>query len=279
MKPSHATVDTAQQGGTALRFEGRDVLGMLHRISTAGLEDLEPGEARATLFCDFRGRLLHRAAVAHARDGGIWLIRADAPAPELLAHVERHVFREDVRVTESAPGPISVRYETLLTRGALEEIEGRPLRVRLVSGETFEWSGGEPALDNRARIRAGLPRHGFEIQVAFHPFEVGLAAEVHLSKGCYTGQEVLQRLMTYDRVRRRLVRASGDGPPPAPGALLWVAREPAGMITSAAPDGRGYVALAVMKREANADRAVAVDGIEAPARVDPFPEVRPQGLP
>lgn len=279
MIPTHPTTATAQQGGTALRFEGRDVLGVLHRISTAGLEDLEPGEARATLFCDFRARLLHRAAVAHARDGGIWLVRADAPPAELLAHIERHVFRDDVQVTESSPAPIAVSYGTPLTRGAIEQRAAGPTRISLVSGETFEWPGEGRASDDVARIRAGLPRHGFEIRDAFHPFEVGLATEVHLSKGCYTGQEVLQRLITYDSVRRRLVLVTGEGAPPPPGARLIAAGEPAGNITSAAADGGGYVALAVMKRDALARPAVEVEGTTSPARVETFPEVHPQGLP
>lgn len=251
------------------------MLGVLQRISTNALEDLAPGEARATLFLDFRGRLLHRAAVAHATDGSVWLVRGDAPPDELAAHVDRHVFREDVRVVENAPAGISVHYGSPCPRGTIEEREGRPERITLPTGETFEWTGAAP--DHSARIRAGLPRHGFEIRDAFNPFEVGLAAEVHLSKGCYTGQEVLQRLMTYDSVRRRLVRLAGEGTPPAPDAALLAGGEPAGVVTSAAPDGVGWIALAVMKRAAIA-RAVEIEGA-GPARVEPFPEARPLGLP
>lgn len=267
-----------EHSGTAIRYEGRDVLSVLHRISTAALEDLHRGEARAALFCDFRARLLHRAAVACAHDGGIWVVRADAPPDELLAHVDRHVFREDVRVMVSAPVAISVTYGPQVTRGSILEFEERPVRITLVTGETFEWAKHPATIDDTARIRAGLPRHGCEIRDAFHPFEVGLASEVHLSKGCYTGQEVLQRLITYGSVRRSLMRVSGGGARPVIGAQLLQGGEPLGVLTSVAPDRTGWIALAVAKQEAPAG-PVDVEGVRDPAWLESFPDVAPQGLP
>src|SRR5213592_566407 len=85
---------------TALRLAGRDALALLHRISTNALADLTPGQCRATLFCDFRGRLLHRAVVGAGSDGALWLIRDDAPGAELAAFLDRHVFRDDVRIED-----------------------------------------------------------------------------------------------------------------------------------------------------------------------------------
>ena len=254
------------------------MLAVLHRISTATLEDLHRGEARATLFCDFRARLLHRAAVAHARDGGIWLVRADASPEDLLAHVDKHVFREDVRVTPTSPTAIAIRYGAEVTRGSIEEFEGRPVRVTLVTGERFEWSQPPAPIDDAARIRAGLPRHGHEIRDDFNPFEVGLASEVHLSKGCYTGQEVLQRLITYGSVRRALMRVTGGGTHPAMNAKLLKGGEPIGLLTSVAAEGHGWIALGVAKQDAPVG-PVDVEGARDPGWLEPFPDVSPQGLP
>src|SRR5205809_6240655 len=100
---SHAGVPLS----TVLRLEGRDALPLLHRISTQALLDLRPGSARATLFCDFRGRLLHRAVVAVTSDGAVWLLRPDAHGAELAAVVERMVFRDDV-VLEDRSGEFAV---------------------------------------------------------------------------------------------------------------------------------------------------------------------------
>src|SRR5712692_4942056 len=101
------TATGREPGSSALRLAGRDVLALLHRISTNALLDLAQGEARATLFCDFRGRLLHRAVVYLDRDGAGWLLRDDAPGAPLGAFVDRHVFREDVRIEDrSATLPV-----------------------------------------------------------------------------------------------------------------------------------------------------------------------------
>lgn len=238
---------------TALRVAGHDALGLLHRLSTNSLADLPAGEVRPTLFCDFRGRLLHRAHVLHARDGAVWLLRADAPGDSLAAFVDRHVFREDVKI-EDRGGDFAWTIEGL------------------------EWGQD---LAEHERIVRGLPRHGAEIAEAFNPYEVNLGAEVHLAKGCYTGQEALQRLVTYDSVRRLLVRFAGDGAPPAPQAVQAVAggvATPAGVLTSAAPlPSGGWVALAVLRRDATGELRLA-DGT-APGEPVAFPEARPQGRP
>lgn len=219
---------------TALRLSGRDALALLHRVSTNALLDLPAGGSRATLFCDFRGRLLHRAQVVHAPDGGVWLLRGDADGAPLAAFVDRFVFREDVRIEDRADA-------------FAWTVEG------------VAWGG---PLAEHERIARGLPRHGAEIAEAFNPYEVNLAHEVHLAKGCYTGQEALQRLVTYDSVRRRLVRFAGDGPPPAApqdvlGATAAGAR-PAGVLTSssARPEG-GWVALAALRHDAAGPLALA----------------------
>ena len=277
---------------TLLRLSGHDALDVLHRISTQSLLDLEPAHARATLFCDFRGRLLHRAIVARAGDA-VWLLRDDAPADALRAYVDRHVFREDVRIDDQ-PGTLEAVVCVLsaeLAPGEVHERDGVPLQVQLEDGFALAIAdaaaGLEPAgeLD---RIQAGRPRHGHEIADTFNPFEVGLARDVHLSKGCYTGQEVLLRLMSYQSVRRQLVRLRGAGAAPAVPATIATpdttsaASDAAthGMLTSAAPDpDGGWVGLAVMTRAPiESGHPLSVGG--ATARIEHvFASERPPGLP
>ena len=91
-------------GTTLVRLEGAETLDLLHRISTQDMSDLAPGMARATLFCDFRGRLLHRAIAARTADGAVWLLRDDAGTAELIAYLERFIFRESVRVADRVTG-------------------------------------------------------------------------------------------------------------------------------------------------------------------------------
>ena len=231
---------------TTLRLTGRDALPLLHRISTQALLGLKPGESRATLFCDFRGRLLHRAAVSVVEDGSVWL-RSETPAGELAAFLDRHVFRDEVAIedrSDSAPA--------------------------------------EPShADERARIGAGVARHGHEITEAFQPYEVGLAADVHLDKGCYTGQEALQRLITYDSVRRELTRVSAAGPVPTVPADVTRAGEKVGVLTSAAPSEAPdrWIGLAVIRKELVSESASDLEAAGAVLALEPLPPACPVGLP
>src|SRR5437870_7099404 len=222
------TESTSAATVAAVRLEGSDALELLHRIATQFLSDLAPGEGRATLFCDFRGRLLHRAWVARDAGGAIWLLRPDAKAAELAAFLDRHVFREQVRI-EDATGA--------------QAAPGLPDTERFAS--------------ELARIRAGHPRHGHEIAEAFTPFEINRAHEVHLQKGCFTGQEALMRLLTYRSVRRRLALVEGPGGPPAVPANILRGSASAGRLTSSAALGAaeaaGWIGLAVLSHAAAED--------------------------
>jgi folate-binding protein YgfZ len=269
---------------TVIRLEGADVLDLLHRVSTQALLDLAPGQARATLWCDFRGRLQHRAWVVRASDDSVVLVRDDAPAAELAEAIRRQIFREDVRIevhrervgVRAVPGGVG------LPAGTIREVDGQVAAIQCTDDWALEvWRDAAPldAGTERARILAGLPRHGHEIRPEFHPFEVGLARDVRLDKGCFPGQEVLQRLVTYDSVRRRLARVSGLGPPPvAPSDLFREAGPLAGRLTSAVAEGTGWIGLATLKLDAIADpNGIVLTDKRPVGRVEPFAVERPPG--
>ncbi len=278
---------------TVLRLTGGDALALLHRISTASLGDLPEGKARFTLFCDFRGRLLHRALAARTSDRAVWLLRDDAPGGGLVAFLDQLIFRDDVRI-EDWGGRLEVcgTRGRDLASGELDEREERPRRVGLGDGLAFEIAAPgaraeeaapdriAPAEWERARIAAGRPRHGHEIAEAFHPFEVGLWDEVHLGKGCYTGQEVLLRLMTRGSLRRRLAKVGGSGAPPAVPSPLEVETDRTGVLTSAALADNGWIGLAVVPSAACAPGAeVRLPDGRALERLEAFALGWPRGLP
>ena len=278
----------APRASTLLELRGADVLPVLHRISTQKLDDLRPGDARVTVFCDFRGRLLHRAELAIGPEGEAWLMREDAGPGELAAFIDRHVFREDLKIIDRS------EHFTVIAR---PHHPGQPLGVQVLDGETYTVAAGDgvvlmaaprssgmkldPIDEERFRIAIGRAGHGHEIVEAFNPFEVGLGSAVHLDKGCFTGQEALMRLVTYASVRRRLVRVRGDGPAPLVPAPVRAEGSEVGMLTSAIDDaapGR-WVGLAVVKHDyATGTHALEVEG-RASVRVEPLPVPRARGRP
>ncbi len=272
---------------TLIALTGRDTLDLLHRISTQALLDLAAGETRLACFCDFRGRLLHRVWVARGSDGTVWLARPDASAAGLLALLDRSIFREDIRVTDRshefevvwcAPGGVAP--------GTSTERDGAPLRLRAASGPELAVIGAGAAdagavarLDERARIESGIATHGHEIVEDFTPFEVNLADAMHLDKGCFTGQETLQRLVTHDSVRRRLYAVRGDGPAPAVPAEVSRAGEASGRLTSAVAGDHGWIGLAVLARQPGEAGGLTLPDGRALAEVRAIPFARPLGRP
>src|SRR5262249_55464879 len=97
----------------------------------------------------------------------------------------------------------------------------------------------------RARIEAGVPAWGKELDNSILPAEAGLD-ETHISftKGCYPGQEPIARLRHRGHVNRR-VRVL-DVENAAPGDEIVHEGKPVGRVTSTVPGlALGYVRVEV----------------------------------
>ena len=118
------------------------------------------------------------------------------------------------------------------------------------------------------RVAAGVPRVGFETDHRTIPHEVGwVPSAVHLSKGCYRGQETVARVHNLGRPPRRLVQLHLDGSaartPTAGDPVLLEGRE-VGVVTSVALHCElGPVALAVIKRSVPVEADLLVGPLEA----------------
>jgi folate-binding protein YgfZ len=139
----------------------------------------------------------------------------------------------------------------------------------LLIGETGAISAAESHLEPSAeragattletmRIEAGRPRWGAELGEDVIPIEAGITSRaISTEKGCYTGQEVIIRILHRGHVNRRLMGFRlGDAELPAagteafrPGETRAVAR-----ITSASrsPTLRETIALGYVRREIEA---------------------------
>lgn len=121
------------------------------------------------------------------------------------------------------------------------------------------------------RIFSGVPLHGFEIADGPIPVETGLVPfTVAFGKGCYVGQELVERLDSRNRQIRRLMGL--DLPPgPVPGMGASVVDEDGkevGLLTSAAlrPDTGSVVALAMVRNTVEAGSTLSINGVTAMSR-------------
>ena len=128
------------------------------------------------------------------------------------------------------------------------------------------------------RIEAGVPRLGAELDESVLPAEAGLERAVATDKGCYTGQEVVERLRSQGKVSHRLVGlATGGGQPLAVGAAVTADGSQVGEVTSSCLSPRaGAIALAFVRRAyAAPGTRLAVGGRIATVAALPFEGDRP----
>ena len=116
------------------------------------------------------------------------------------------------------------------------------------------WAGGWQALET-ARIEAGFPRFGVDMDETTLPPEAGLESRaMSYRKGCYIGQEVLNRLHTMGHVNRELrgLRLADELTElPTRGDKLFKDGKEVGHITSAtiSPALSANIALGYVRRE------------------------------
>lgn len=133
-------------------------------------------------------------------------------------------------------------FELLVPVGKEADITARlaAVHTRMLTGD---------AAYNARRVELGRPLPGAELVGEYNPLEAGLAWACAENKGCYTGQEIIARQVTYDKVTRSLVGITG-AELPEPGAALSVEGREVGRITSVAfsPALNAPVGLAIVKR-------------------------------
>jgi folate-binding protein YgfZ len=147
-----------------------------------------------------------------------------------------------------------------------------------VGGRACGWVALETA-----RIEAGIPRFGAEMDETNLPPEAGIESRaISYTKGCYIGQEIIARIRTYGQVAkalRGLRFRGGAGALPQKGDKLVLAGKEVGYVASAihsptlnAPIGLGYV-----RREHNAigtELTARTAAGEMPATIVELPFVR-----
>jgi aminomethyltransferase len=112
---------------------------------------------------------------------------------------------------------------------------------------------GSSAL-NLFRISRGIPQFGQDIRDRDLPQETGQARALNFTKGCYLGQEIVERIRSRGAVHRQFMAFAVEGPLPEAGSKIQADGKEVGEITSSAilplPSGDRPAALGYLRREA-----------------------------
>jgi len=122
--------------------------------------------------------------------------------------------------------------------------------------QALRTAGGTPVSADAVellRIASGIPRYGQDIRERDLPQETEQDRALNFNKGCYIGQEIVERIRSRGNVHRKFTGFEIHGALPAPGAKIQVDGKDAGEITSVAslPLGGSLrpVALGYIRRE------------------------------
>ncbi len=142
-------------------------------------------------------------------------------------------------------------------------------------GRAFDLLPAGSLTYNLLRIRHGRAA-GLELSADYIPLEVGLWDEVSFDKGCYTGQEIIARMESRQRLAKVMVKLKLSQLVEAP-AAVFADGKACGRLTSsaAAPDGEIFALAVVKTAQARPGTALEVGGARASARVSGYAGVQP----
>lgn len=132
---------------------------------------------------------------------------------------------------------------------------------------------GTEALES-LRIEAGIPRYGPDMGEDTLPLEAGLLNALSFNKGCYIGQEIVERARSRGHVNWKLGGLFVVGArPPAPGEKLLAAGKEIGEVTSAcvSPTFGKTIAMAYLRREVSEPGTQLALASGTAAEVTPLP--------
>ena len=290
---------------------GQDRFRWLSGMVTNTVNDLTPATGAWNLVLNAQGRIQGDLTVWRSTDT-LELEIASDQYDRLLAHLEHFIIMDDVELVPLAEetalgltGPLAdevlhrLGLPTLADPQTSVQVEWNGFDLRIVrgygvlglhyefwvplAGMSKLWkflctAGAVPvgcASLDAFRIAEGTPEYGVDMVERDLPQETSQLRALSFSKGCYLGQEIVERIRSRGSVHRHLRSLEIVGPIPVGGTeLTFDGGKAAGNITSAAelnlPSGKRIVALGMIRGEAelrNLPLAYSMEGVEGSAQM------------
>ena len=276
-------------------LSGKDAPDFLHRITTVNVKNLRPGQGSPGCILSAQGKIrayftLWRTAqdsFFFELDGG----NEGKWKQDLLTVIDEFTFGEKISVTDVSSEKESIwlfmspSEEGFSTRFDSESEVQICNHGSVDYGQTWMTAWGPPSAlsswlqknypDSQPvdfqqleawRIMSLRPRVDIEISHSSVPLELGLADTIAGNKGCYPGQEVIEKIIALGSPARRLARIEGEGSGPEAGEKIMNLAEPpaeVGQITSKATLSGKFMALGLIRKiHAKEDLLVRFSGSE-----------------
>lgn len=276
-----AWLDFSDRG--KIKVTGEDRARLLHAMTTNHIQQLAPGQGCYAYFLSAQGRILADVNV-FCRPDHFLLDTEPETREKVYQHLDKFIIADDVTLEEVTAETATIALEGPLSGDILSTLQapvpeepfanlewGTRLIARLSyagglgytllapASERDELIGqlesaGASAAGQDAfeivRIEHGKPRYGRDLSERFLAQEANQPHALHFSKGCYLGQEIVERVRSRGQVHRVLERLELDvSAPPAPGTKLQVNGKDAEITSSAfSPAKDSVVALGYVRK-------------------------------
>jgi folate-binding protein YgfZ len=278
-----ATLDLSARG--KIRVTGEDRARLLHAMTTNDVQALQPGQGCYVFFLNAQGRILGDANLFCFADHLLLDVEPETRT-KLYEHLDRYIIADDVTIEDQTDQIATVAVEgqdagrVLAGLGATapdEAYASSSWGNRVVARADSTGAGGFfiflPATEKSGllaqlaaagvpeathddartvRIEHGRPRYGEEITERYLIQETGQMQAVSFHKGCYLGQEIVERVRSRAQIHRLLKRLEIQASEaPAAGTKLQINGADAAEIASAAfsPALGRVVALAYVRTQ------------------------------
>jgi folate-binding protein YgfZ len=278
-----AWLDLSARG--KIKMIGEDRARLLHAMTTNHIQQLTPGSGCYAFFLNDKGRILADVNVL-CRPDHLLLDVEPETHEKLYQHLDHYIIADDVTLEDVTAATATIAIEGPKSDQVLRAMQAPVPEApyaseewsdRLVTRMSFTGSLGsfifapvEEKADLIARIEAagavaagadafhvvrlehGKARYGEDLSERFLAQEANQPHALHFNKGCYLGQEIVERVRSRGQIHRVLMPLVLETKtPPEPGTKLQIGEASVAEITSAAysPGMGKVVALAYVRTE------------------------------
>lgn len=228
LRSQSAWHDVSSRG--RIKLTGEDRARLLHAMTTNDVESLKPGEGCYAFFLNAQGRILADVVIL-CREDHLILDTEPETREKIYQHLDKFIIADDVTLEDITDSSIATEIEGPQAEGHLRSIGAPPLESNFTS---VDWAGrllcrldderfriitttadradlvarlGDEAdaeAANVFRLERAIPRYGDDITERHLIQETRQMQAVSFAKGCYLGQEIVERVRSRGAVHKGL---------------------------------------------------------------------------
>lgn len=228
LQRTSAWYDASARG--RIKVTGEDRARLLHAMTTNQVQELKPGEGCYAFFLSAQGRILSDVAIL-CREDHFLLDTEPETREKIFQHLDQFIIADDVMLEDISASTVCIEIEGPQAEGHLRSLGAQPPEKDFSS---VDWAGSllyrvdderyriVAAPEDRAaliarlgdeadaeaarvvRLERAIPRYGEDITERHLLQETRQMHAVNFTKGCYIGQEIVERVRSRGAVHKGL---------------------------------------------------------------------------